>query len=85
MTFQVYLNEISLRSFYFNLHQNGATRITTVDIDNYIKAVPGAYTSFERKKENGIEYLEDCEELSHPENPLIITIQNLKSLMHSVT
>lgn len=50
----------------FNLHQNGATRITTVDIDNYIKAVPGAYTSFER--ENGIEYLEDCEELSHPEN-----------------
>lgn len=50
----------------FNLYQNGATRLTTVDIDNYIKAVPGAYTSFER--ENGIEYLEDCEELSHPEN-----------------
>lgn len=58
--------ERNIFSAIFNLYQNGATRITTVDIDNYIKTVPGAYTTFNR--ENGIEYLEDCEELSRPEN-----------------
>ncbi len=50
----------------FNLYQNGATRITVVDIDNYLKVLPGEYSIF--SKENGIEYLNDCEELSKVEN-----------------
>lgn len=50
----------------FNLYQNGANNISTVDIDNYLKALPGEYSIFTR--ENGIEYLNDCEELSKVEN-----------------
>ena len=32
------------------------------DVDNYLKNIPGAYNIFQ--KDNGIEYLNDCEELS---------------------
>ena len=54
--------ERNIFSAIFNLHQNGATRINPVDIDNYLKNIPGAYNIFQ--KDNGIEYLNDCEELS---------------------
>ena len=54
--------ERNIFSAIFNLHQNGATRINSVDVDNYLKNIPGAYNIFQ--KDNGIEYLNDCEELS---------------------
>lgn len=49
-----------------NLYQNGAERISVVDIDNYLvshEAVYGVFT-----ENNGIEYLNDAEELSTLEN-----------------
>ena len=54
--------ERNIFSAVFNLYQNGATRINSVDVDNYLKNIPGAYDIFQ--KDNGIEYLNDCEELS---------------------
>ena len=60
------LFEKNIFSAIYNLYQNGATRITAVDIDNYFISHPGAHSIFE--KENGIEYLNDCEELSKVEN-----------------
>ena len=54
--------ERNIFSAIFNLYQNGATRINSVDVDNYLKNIPGAYNIFQ--KDNGIEYLNDCEELS---------------------
>lgn len=50
----------------FNLHQDGAEKVSIVDIDNYLSNHVTAYTVFE--KENGIEYLQDAEELSQLEN-----------------
>lgn len=58
--------ERNIFSAIYNLYQNGATRITVVDIDNYLDSHPGAHSIF--TKENGIEYLNDCEELSQLEN-----------------
>lgn len=49
-----------------NLYQNGAEKISVVDIDNYLvshEAVYGVFT-----ENNGIEYLNDAEELSTLEN-----------------
>lgn len=49
-----------------NLYQNGAERISVVDIDNYLvshEAVYGVFT-----ENNGIEYLNDAEELATLEN-----------------
>ena len=34
----------------FNLYQNGANNISTVDIDNYLKALPGEYSIFYKRK-----------------------------------
>lgn len=58
--------ERNIFSAIFNLYQNGATRINSVDVDNYLKNIPGAYNIFQ--KNNGIEYLNDCEELSNIAN-----------------
>ena len=58
--------ERNIFSAIFNMFQNGATRITVIDIDNYLKTVPGAHRIFER--DNGIEFLEDCDDLAIPEN-----------------
>jgi len=58
--------ERNIFSAIYNLYQNSAARITVIDIDNYLTSHPGAHTIFE--KENGIEFLNDCEELSQIEN-----------------
>ena len=53
-------------SAIYNLFQNGAERISVVDIDNYLSSFEGAYSVF--KRQNGIEYLQDAEDLSIEEN-----------------
>lgn len=50
----------------YNLFLGGAERITVADIDNYFKGHKAIYDSF--VKANGIEYLQDAEELSVSEN-----------------
>lgn len=50
----------------YNLHQDGAEKVSIVDIDNYLSNHAAAYQIFE--KENGTEYLQDAEELSQVEN-----------------
>ena len=54
--------ERNIFSAIFNLFQNGATRINVIDIDTYLKDMPGAHMIFERN--NGVEYLNDCEEFA---------------------
>ena len=49
-----------------NLFLNGATIITEVDIDNYLKDNPQFYTFFTEQK--GIEFLQDALEISELEN-----------------
>lgn len=49
-----------------NLFLNGATIITEVDIDNYLKDNPQLYTFFTEQK--GIEFLQDALEISELEN-----------------
>lgn len=49
-----------------NLYQNGAERISVVDIDNYLINHEAVYKIF--TENNGIEYLNDAEELSSLEN-----------------
>lgn len=49
-----------------NLYQNGAERISVVDIDNYLVSHESVYEVF--TENNGIEYLNDAEELSTLEN-----------------
>ena len=49
-----------------NLYQNGAEVVTVVDIDNYLNTHEVAYQVF--KENNGIEYLNDAEDLSQVEN-----------------
>lgn len=49
-----------------NLYQNGAERITVVDIDNYLSNHSSIYQVF--IDNNGIEYLNDAEDLSTIEN-----------------
>ena len=53
-------------SAIYNLYQDGAKRITVVDIDNYFNSHPAAKAVFE--KENGIEYLQDALDFSEPDN-----------------
>ena len=53
-------------SAIYNLYQDGAKKITVVDIDNYFNSHPAAKAVFE--KENGIEYLQDALDFSEPDN-----------------
>ena len=53
-------------SSIYNLYTNGTQRINVVDIDNYLSAYPGIYERF--INENGIEYLNDSEEISQESN-----------------
>lgn len=53
-------------SAIYNLYQDGAKKITVVDIDNYFNSHPSAKAIFE--KENGIEYLQDALDFSEPDN-----------------
>ena len=48
------------------LYRNGATNIQPIDIENYLRADSVATTIFNQK--NGIEYLQDIQELSEIEN-----------------
>ena len=48
------------------LYQNGATTITTVDIDNFLATNDSAHKYFEQQ--NGLEYIEDILEFSNVEN-----------------
>lgn len=47
----------------YNLFLNGVETITVIDIDNYLQNYEGIYQNF--IKANGIEYLQDCEEISN--------------------
>lgn len=58
--------ERGLFSTIYNLHKNGATQISVIDISNYIQGFPSLKEIFD--KENGIEYLNDAYELSQLEN-----------------
>lgn len=58
--------ERGLFSTIYNLHKNGATQISVIDISNYIQDFPSIKALFD--KENGIEYLNDAYELSQLEN-----------------
>lgn len=49
-----------------NLANNGADKITVVDIDTYLSEKPPAYEIF--TKHNGIEYLQDAYEFANVEN-----------------
>ena len=40
--------ERNIFSAIFNLYQNGATRINSVGVDNYLKNIPGAYNIFQK-------------------------------------
>ena len=53
-------------SAIYNLFSNGAEKISVVDVDNYLQRHTGAYSIF--TKENGLEYLQDAEDLSVIEN-----------------
>jgi replicative DNA helicase len=50
----------------YNLAMQGAQKITSIDIDGYLQPHEGIYQNFQ--KNNGIEYLQDCEEVSNVEN-----------------
>jgi replicative DNA helicase len=56
----------SIFSAIHNLFQTGATTITPVDIDNYLSNYDLLFKEFE--KNGGINYLQDCEDLSQTEN-----------------
>ena len=49
-----------------NLIQNGAEKITVIDIDTYLSEKPPIYEIF--NKHNGIEYLQDAEEMAQVDN-----------------
>jgi len=49
-----------------NLHQNGAKKITPIDVENYLSSNAAAAEIF--KRENGIEYLQDILEIAQPDN-----------------
>ena len=53
-------------SAIYNLYVNGAEKIHTADIDNYLQNNPYAKELIE--KENGIAFLQDCENLSELNN-----------------
>lgn len=50
----------------YNLAMQGAQKITAVDIDLYLQPHEGIYQNFINNR--GIEYLQDCEEISNTEN-----------------
>ena len=50
----------------YNLFLNGIETISVVDIDNYLQNYEGIYQNF--IKNNGIEFLQDCEDISAAEN-----------------
>lgn len=50
----------------YNLFVNGAEKVSVIDIDNYLQNHKGIYQNFQ--KQNGIQYLHDCEEVSVLEN-----------------
>lgn len=49
-----------------NLYRNGAMRIQPIDVENYLQSNGTAAVIF--KQQNGIEYLQDAEYLSEPQN-----------------
>ena len=49
-----------------NLYHNGAARINPIDVENYLETNEGARKIF--KDKNGIEYLQDAEDLSDENN-----------------
>jgi replicative DNA helicase len=53
-------------SAIYGLYQNGAIKITPVDVENYLSTNDVAADTF--KKENGIEYLQDMMEIAQPDN-----------------
>lgn len=53
-------------SAIYNLYIGGAELIHTIDIDNYLKENPLARELIE--KENGIQFLQDCEQIAEPQN-----------------
>ena len=50
----------------YGLYYNGAKKITSLDIENYLKTNPTAINFF--NSHNGIEYLQDVEDLTSEEN-----------------
>ena len=62
MIFQV------INNLFSNYRMN---EISIVDIDNYLQQMEGAYDNF--KKQNGIQYLNDCIELSNLNSCLLYT------------
>ena len=53
-------------SAIYNLYVGGAERIHTIDIDNYLQSNPLARELLE--KENGIQFLQDCEQIAEQYN-----------------
>ena len=50
----------------YGLYYNGAKKITSLDIENYLKTNPAAINFF--NSHNGVEYLQDVEDLTSEEN-----------------
>lgn len=50
----------------YGLYYNGAKKITSLDIENYLKTNPAAINFF--NSHNGVEYLQDIEDLTSEEN-----------------
>ena len=50
----------------YNLFLNGIETISVIDIDGYLQNYEGLYQNF--ISHNGIEFLQDCEEISNVEN-----------------
>ena len=53
-------------SAIYNLYQNGVARISPIDVENYLESNEYAKEIF--KNQNGIEYLQDAEQLSNSDN-----------------
>lgn len=53
-------------SAIYNLYCGGAEKIHTVDVENYLRSNELAKTTFE--KENGVQFLQDCEVYCEPSN-----------------
>lgn len=58
--------EKSIFGAIYNLAMNGAKTISAIDIDSYLQNHEGIYQNF--INHNGIEYLQDCEDISIVEN-----------------
>lgn len=53
-------------STIYNLYSNGAKQIHIIDIDTQIQTNPAAKATYEQ--ENGLRFIQDCEEFSDPQN-----------------